>query len=95
MTTEAITIPESLQTGLTPKQELDLKIILIDRRVTDEAADFWMKESSACLSELNQAKAEIYELKGRLVNADGVLERLGYRHCDIPACNCNSYHKSK
>lgn len=38
-----VTIPESLQTGLTPEQERDLRIICEDRRVTDLSAHYWMK----------------------------------------------------
>ena len=45
------------------------------------------------MSEADQREAELYELKGRLVNAERKLEYLGYRHCDIAACNCNSYHR--
>jgi hypothetical protein len=38
-----VKVPESLSNGLTPDQERDLRIILIDRRVTDLSAQYWMK----------------------------------------------------
>ncbi len=44
--------------------------------------------------EWDKLAADLYELKGRIVKADATLERLGYRHCDIPACNCNGYHRT-
>lgn len=37
--------------------------------------------------------ADYYEWGQRLVRAECILERLGWRRCDIPACNCNGYHK--
>lgn len=42
---------------------------------------------------VHELEAEVYELKDRIVKADRRLESLGYRHCDIAACNCNGYHK--
>ena len=42
-----------------------------------------------------KTEVEIYDLKDRLLKAENRLERLGYRHCDIPACNCNGYHSTK
>lgn len=38
-----VKVPASLQTGLTPEQERDLRIVLEDRRVTDLSAQYWMK----------------------------------------------------
>lgn len=38
-----VTLPASLQEGLTPDQERDLRIILEDRRVTNLSAQYWMK----------------------------------------------------
>lgn len=46
------------------------------------------------MSEIDQREVELYELKGRLVNAERRLDSLGWRFCDIPTCNCNSYHRS-
>ena len=43
-----------------------------------------------CCSRLADA---IFYYRQRLEVADGVLERDGYRRCDIPACNCGSWHR--
>lgn len=43
----------------------------------------------------DDCSGDLYEAKQRLLNAERILERLGYRRCDIPACNCNSYHKQQ
>lgn len=43
---------------------------------------------------VNELSVELYELRDRISKADRTLERLGYRHCDIAACNCNGYHKT-
>ncbi len=37
-------------------------------------------------------EAEIYELQQRLNKAEWVLTNSGFRRCDIPACNCGSWH---
>lgn len=29
---------------------------------------------------------------GRALAAEAFLERAGFRRCDVPACNCNSWH---
>ena len=34
-----------------------------------------------------------YALRQRLNNAEWVLESSGFRRCDTPACNCNSWHQ--
>lgn len=38
-------------------------------------------------------EVEIYELQQRLEKAEWVLRASGFRRCDIPACNCNSWHQ--
>lgn len=40
-----------------------------------------------------QREAEIHELGRRLYQAEWVLQSSGFRRCDIPACNCNSWHQ--
>jgi hypothetical protein len=39
-----------------------------------------------------QVQADLYEAEQRLRKAEDILDRLGYRRCDIPACNCGGYH---
>jgi hypothetical protein len=41
---------------------------------------------------LNKEKVEIYDLKTRLIKAEAILDKFGFRHCTIPSCNCNGYH---
>lgn len=43
----------------------------------------------------NAAESELYQRTQWLNNADRKLESLGYRRCDIPACNCSSYHDTR
>lgn len=31
----------------------------------------------------------------RALAAEAFLESAGYRRCDVPACNCNSWHEAK
>jgi len=52
-----------------------------------------LEQCSDKTQELHIANANNYELHDRLARAEVILERSGYRHCDIPACNCNGYHK--
>jgi hypothetical protein len=40
-----------------------------------------------------QRELEIYELRQRLDKAEWVLQSSGFRRCDIPACNCGSWHQ--
>lgn len=42
--------------------------------------------------EKEQQGADLYEANQKLRNVERILEGLGYRRCNIPACNCNSYH---
>lgn len=37
----------------------------------------------------------IYDLSVALAAVEAFLEHEGYRRCDIPACNCGSWHKHK
>jgi hypothetical protein len=39
-----------------------------------------------------QREREIYEISQRLEKAEWVLQHSGFRRCDIPACNCGSWH---
>lgn len=50
------------------------------------------KEIAALRARVLHLEAENHELRGRIVKADATLERLGWRHCDIAACNCGGYH---
>lgn len=36
-----------------------------------------------------------YQAEGQLEKAERLLDKLGYRPCDIAACNCGSYHRFK
>ena len=36
---------------------------------------------------------DVFDLERRLSSAEWVLENSGFRRCDIPACNCNSWHQ--
>lgn len=40
-----------------------------------------------------QREQELYEIRQRLEKAEWVLQHAGFRRCDIPACNCNSWHQ--
>jgi hypothetical protein len=54
------------------------------------------KSEGANMSEgfnATQREAEIHELGRRLYQAEWVLQSSGFRRCDIPACNCNSWHQ--
>ena len=51
---------------------------------------------SACqrlIIEKATLQTELFELEKRLNNAERILGSFDFRRCDIPACNCNSYHK--
>lgn len=48
----------------------------------------WMRSAP----ELFEKYVELQEFRARAQKADGFLEREGYRRCDIPACNCGSWH---
>ena len=39
-------------------------------------------------------EVELYELSRRLEKAEEILDKLGFRRCSIPACNCRGYHNS-
>lgn len=45
--------------------------------------------------ELAQVRADLYETEKRLRKADELLEGVGYRKCDVAACNCGGYHQQR
>ena len=42
---------------------------------------------------LQKSQMDLYETEKLLRRAESILEEFDFRRCDIPACNCNSYHK--
>jgi hypothetical protein len=44
------------------------------------------------VDESNAFKADAEELQNIVEDLQDILERHGFRRCDIPACNCNGYH---
>ena len=42
--------------------------------------------------QVKEAEAEIEQLRAERDELTGFIERRGYRRCDIPACNCGSFH---
>src|SRR5690348_6874990 len=46
-----------------------------------------------CWPGINADLAELPEVRQRLEKAEWVLQSSGFRRCDIPACNCNSWHQ--
>ena len=51
------------------------------------------KESYArCFKAFEERRAERDEARRELAELRFFIERRGYRRCDIPACNCGSFH---
>ena len=44
------------------------------------------------LHEIERLRASEWEYKERAENAESFIGHRGYRRCDIPACNCGSWH---
>lgn len=51
------------------------------------------KLGDVCWPGINDQLAELPEVRQRLEKAEWVLQSSGFRRCDIPACNCNSWHQ--
>jgi hypothetical protein len=63
-----------------------------------KATHNWESLHDRRTKELNTATAEVERLNmenDRFKNAHVFLMVLGYRLCDIPACNCDSYHDAR
>lgn len=51
------------------------------------------KLGDVCWPGINADLTELPRVRERLRQAEWVLEASGFRRCDIPACNCNSWHQ--
>lgn len=60
--------------------------------ITEEQLTAALARADAAELGRNDAQVKLHETSNWLFNAERRLESLGYRRCDIAACNCRSYH---
>lgn len=49
--------------------------------------------TSALLKGQEERQEALFQSEQGRFKAEQFIERLGYRHCDIAACNCGAWHK--
>ena len=72
------------------------------KKITEDAETYefmWRRERDARMTlEMKVEKLEadlVIGIRQRQNKAEDFLMREGYRACDMPACNCGSWHKGK
>ena len=56
----------------------------------DARAAHWQEAATHAFAQRDATKDGLYQ---RVMEAEAFIRDLGYRRCDILACNCNSWHK--